>query len=175
MPPHPGKRKLPVHVTNVSQKRVKIDPGPESILFVPHTPYSELKTLVQKEENKINSNRTTRVKIIERNGPQIKHELCNKTPWKRECCSNPDCIACSTVPGSCRKRNLLYKAVCVQCAVAGISSIYWGETHRGWTDRLFEHTKAIEAKNPTYATVRHNQEFNPDSPPNLPSTITAHI
>ena len=155
------KRKRGSEIETSGNKKFKLDPGPETVLFLPHTPHSELKKLVQATEDRLNNNRATKVKIVERNGNKLREVLCNKTPWRSEACSNTECVACCYAPGSCRKRNVLYRAVCVHCGVKGVSSVYWGESHRAWVDRLAEHTHALKTLNPTYATVRHTLEQHP--------------
>ena len=90
-----------------SAKKVKMDPGAESVLFVPYTPYSALQKQVQEAENLINAgSRCTKVKVIERNGSKLSNQLCNNTYWRNESCSNTECIPCIYNPGSCRKVNL---------------------------------------------------------------------
>ena len=153
--------------TQGGNKKIKLNPGPETVLFIPHTPHSTLKQEIQKAESNINSNRATKVKIVERLGNKLSDDLCNKNPWKREQCGNTECVACCYSPGSCRKRNILYKATCVHCATKGVSSIYWGESHRGWQDRLAEHLKALATKNEAYATVRHYSEQHPEATPSF--------
>ena len=63
-PPHPtsGKRKFVNESHDHTSKRVKLNPGPESVLFVPFTPASELKKLVQQSEDIVNNqNRCTKI------------------------------------------------------------------------------------------------------------------
>ena len=116
---------------NQTVKKTRLDPGPETVLFLPHTPHSVLKGLVQSAENRINTSRVTQVKIVERNGKKLSELLCNKTPWRSEVCGNTQCVACCYAKGSCRKRNVLYRTVCVDCGVIGVSSVYLGGDPQG--------------------------------------------
>ena len=124
-------------------QKLKINPGPESVLFVPHTHKSTLKKLVQAEEDRLNNNLATRVKVVERAGNKLKDTLCNKTWWRSEHCGNRECIPCCYSPGSCRRRNVIYRAVCVTCALQCKSSVYLGESSRAWVDRQDEHQKTL--------------------------------
>ena len=117
---------------NINNKKQRIQPSPESILFLPFTPNSCLKKEVQHVEDLINGgSRVTKVRVIERNGLSLSHQLCNKTPWRKDKCQEPTCVPCGTQPGSCRKKNITYRLVCVSCAVSGVSSVYIGETEVG--------------------------------------------
>ena len=51
------------------------------------------------------------------------------------------------------------------CAVKGISSIYWGESHRPWGMRQNEHQNALRTRNLNYATFRHSNEMHPGASP----------
>ena len=148
-----------------NNKKRKYDPGPETILFVPFTPKSELRKQVQEMENQLNAgNKCTKLKVIERNGQSLASQLCNKTPWRQQACQDPLCFPCVTQPGACRKQNVTYRLVCVPCALKGVSSVYIGESHRTWGERAQEHHRAIETGNKNYATVRHHLECHPGQP-----------
>ena len=109
--------------------------------------------------------RCSKIRVVERNGRKLQDLVCNKTPWRNKACPNTSCAPCATVPGSCRRRNLNYRVVCVLCAVKGVSSVYLGESHRTWKDRWAEHQGALDRGNNSYATVRHQAEEHPDLPP----------
>ena len=155
-----------------SSKRQRLDPGPETILFVPYTPNSALRKEIQEVENIINAgDRTSKVKVVERNGVSLENQLCNRTPWRQQECKDKECIPCAGKPGSCRSRNLTYRLVCARCAAGGVSSVYIGETHRAWGDRAREHTRALHSRDKTYATIKHQIEFHPEYEP----AYTYHI
>ena len=111
--------------------------------------------------------RVSKVRIIERNGHTVGQMLMNKSPWKKSKCQNQECVPCVNDPGSCRKRNCVYKIVCVNCALHSVSTIYIGETHRTYADRNFEHTQAIKSLNTAYATVKHHLEHHSDREPHF--------
>ena len=63
-----SKRKQNPDSNTSGNKRIKINPGPESIIFIPFTPKSSLKKEIEIAEKTINAgNRNTRLKVIERN------------------------------------------------------------------------------------------------------------
>ena len=127
-------------------------------------------------ENILNAgNLSTKVRVIERNGLTLGAQLCNRTPWRYEKCSNQECIPCATHPGSCRSKNLTYRLTCVSCAVKGVSSCYIGESHRAWEDRALEHHRAMEKFDRSYATVRHYAEMHPNETPQFTFHKWGHI
>ena len=108
-------------------KKVRWDPGPESVFFVPHTPHGVLRKEIQEAENLVNAgNKVTKVKVVERNGMKIADQLCNRTPWRNEECNNQECIPCIYKPGSCRKRNCVQGSLCDMCSKRHISCLLGG-------------------------------------------------
>ena len=140
-------------------KKIKLPP-PEGVIFVPFSPNSMLRKEIEKVEKIINAgNIHIKLRVVEHYGNKLEEIVCNKTPWKREPCSNmATCAPCAMLPGSCRKTNITYKIVCATCAVKGVSSIYYGESHKTWLDHCGKHQKAVANGNIQYATVRHHLE-----------------
>ena len=109
---------------------------PESVLFVPHTPYGELKKIMQGVDREL-----TKVlkygqnKVVERLGDSLERALCNRAPWRTEPCTRSSCTPCLSKPGSCRQHNVTYSITCNLCAKEGSRVAYWGETRRSWWDR----------------------------------------
>ena len=136
----------------------------ESILFVPYTPYSNLKKAMQNCEDSTSSHRSVcRVRVIERAGPTVGDILTQKHPWKKESCQRADCHPCKSKPGGCRAANVTYKIKCQTCQVEkGKKVHYYGESHRVLYDRAKDHFQALEKKDSTYAVVKHWQESHGD-------------
>ena len=110
----------------------------------------------------INGNsKVGKVRVVERLGSKLNDQLSNKAPWNDSECGNKDCEPCSTQPGHCRKSNITYTVVCVNCALADNKVVYAGETHRAYLDRQQEHRQALATENMAYAPVRHHMEQHP--------------
>ena len=140
----------------------------ESILFIPYTPQSALKKILQQLEKQVTGNkRTGKVRIVERAGPTIADILCNKAPWTSEWCNRQGCKPCEAKPGSCRSLNLVYQIPCLDCKALGKRATYIGETHRSFWDRTQEHLADIRSKNSKNSLVKHWEEVHGDqqSPP----------
>ena len=97
----------------------------ETVLFIPHTPHSELKNLLQEAEDSHNKYAFGWVKFIETVGPKLTEQLSNTAPWRTEKCERHSCPPCKTNPGDCRKRNLTYT---IECNI--FHFLYRGESHR---------------------------------------------
>ena len=103
----------------------------ESILFVPYTPGSRLKKLLQEAEDRLSRGRSTcRVRFIERAGPKIADLLSNKHPWAKESCDKPHCLPCKSKPGSCRASSICYRIKCESCSQKGVKAQYIAESKR---------------------------------------------
>ena len=145
-----------------TRSKPSILPKVESVLFCNYTPFSQLKKLLQAEEDKINGTKTTcRVRVIERAGPKIKDMLSNNKPWLQVQCGK-ECAPCNTKPGQCKTASVTYQIVCINCQEKGQKAIYIGESARTFYDRARDHEKALKAKNTTYGVVRHWQECHSD-------------
>ena len=85
----------------------------ERILFCPYTPNSALKKELQKIEDFMNgTQKTGKVRIVERAGPKMSTLLSNRTPRKKERCGREDCPPCEKKiwilqsPKSCLQDNM---------------------------------------------------------------------
>ena len=106
--------------------------------------------------------KTGKVRIVERAGPKMSTLLSNRTPWKKERCGREDCPPCETKPGSCRTLNPVYKITCLDCASIGKQTHYIGESSRSLYDRTREHVQALRDKNAKYAVTKHWLEAHKD-------------
>ena len=138
--------------------RAEREKQPETVLFIPHTPGSNLKKQVQEKINR--GKKYQNVRVVERQGPKVGSLIINPAPWRREACLKPSCTPCEEKPGSCRARNCVYKITCLLCMDNGLNTLYIGETHRTWGDREADHQKALEDSNTEYGIVKHHSEHH---------------
>ena len=104
MPPQKTfKRKPPNEPTNNTEV------PPETVLFVPYTPRSELKKDIMKAEQNMARSSYGRVKIVETIRPKLNQMLSNTAPWRNKHCGREECVTCPTKPGQCLARNVTYK------------------------------------------------------------------
>ena len=89
----------------------------KSVVFVPHTPGSELAKRLRNEESRVSSITGYRVKIVERTGTQLRRILCKKNPFAGVSCGREKCLVCRNekTAGTCRKRNITYMMACTTC------------------------------------------------------------
>ena len=68
----------------------------EAVLFIPDTPESILKKLLQKaEDDAARLMNTPTVRVVERAGTKIIQEIGDNNPWKKEwCCPRKTCLPC---------------------------------------------------------------------------------
>ena len=85
---------------------------PETVLFIPNTPDSQLKKILQAAEAILNKFSFGRVKVVETLGPKLNQQLSNTSPWKKDPCGRDNCAPCRTKPGQCLSRNVTYHIEC---------------------------------------------------------------
>lgn len=114
--------------------------GHESVLFIPATPRSELKKLVEGEIRESN----WKIKVVERSGTKVKRVLQKNDPFKGERCDNTTCMICNTTrKGNCRRNGITYKMTC-KGDCGGFE--YKGETHKNGFSRGGEHQNELRGK-----------------------------
>ena len=134
----------------------------KSVLFVPHTPGSELAKRLRREEERVSSVAGYRVKIVERTGSQIRRMLCKKNPFSGLPCGREKCLSCrdEKTVGQCRNRNITYMMTCDSCnrkereeevtdtgmVEAQESAAYVEETYWSSYERGREHLTTNEAR-----------------------------
>ena len=83
--------------------------GYNSVIFVPATPKSELKKML--DENVKDSG--IKIKVVEKAGTNVKRILQRSDPFKERNCGREDCIVCSTEgKGPCKAADATYKITC---------------------------------------------------------------
>ena len=124
----------------------------KSYIFVPHTPGSELRKLMQtkEEEMRPGGREKFHIKIIESAGNPLERMLVNVDPFEGNKCEDANCVV-SKNPNNkinCRKNNVGYKIVCKLCllAVEPESTEYDGETGKNMHCRCKEHVSKYNSK-----------------------------
>ena len=123
--------------------------GEESVIFIPATPNSELKSRVEMKvkERKMN------IRIVEKGGTPIKNLLQrSKQIPKNDVCK---CLICESggKPGACRKEGAIYEIKCKEC-----DSSYIGETGRNAYTRVNEHIHDAAEQSKHSVLHRHIEE-----------------
>ena len=66
---------------------------PESVIFVPHTPNSDLKRIIQEADREMTKvMKFGQNKVVERLGSNLGKSLCNRAPWRKEECTRSKCV-----------------------------------------------------------------------------------
>ena len=134
-----------------------------SVLFVEQTPGGELASRFRQAEQSLSEITGFRVKIVERNGTQVKNILHNPNPWAEEACPRPECYPCKTGEKKCCfQRNIVYTNRCIQCKEQGKESIYIGESSRSAFERGSEHINDYEKKLTDSHIYKHQEIGHPE-------------
>ena len=105
----------------------------EAIMFVPATPRSELKKMVQEEV----AESDYKIKVVEQPGTKVKRLLQRNDPFKGKICGDEKCFVCTTTgSGGCRKTGVTYL---VRCKGDCGRFEYKGETHQNTYTRGNKH------------------------------------
>ena len=113
----------------------------ESVMFVPPTPESKLRKLIESEVRKSKF----RIKIVERSGEMIIRSLQKNDPFKESICSKKEkCMVCSNSDGgNCRKTGINYEINCL----GNCQYTYNGQSgHNGFTRGLKHHDDYIHKR-----------------------------
>ena len=115
--------------------------------MVPVTPHGELKRTIEKKAKQAN----LRVKIVEKTGMKLGSYLkkFDRTNQK-QLCTEKDCLVCTNatkVSRKCRIPNIVYKISCKECAKAGITANYYGESSFNGYTRGSKHLENYRSKN----------------------------
>ena len=89
-----------------------------AVMFVQHTPYSELAKRMRSKLDSLEKLGKFKIKLVERAGTKIVDMLHQSDAWNMMDCERDDCIICKTETskkGSCRRRNVLYETFCITC------------------------------------------------------------
>ena len=114
--------------------------GHEAVLFIPATPHSRLKKMVEEEIRGTNF----KIKVVERSGTKVKKILQKNDPFKGGHCGEERCKVCNTTgKGRCRRNGITYKMAC-KADCGGFE--YKGETHGNAYSRGIQHENDLRGK-----------------------------
>ena len=107
-----------------------------SVIFVPATPESSLKRLLDEDVKKSG----LRIRIVEKSGMSVKRVLQRSDPFKKRTCERECCLVCQTGGrGPCDSRGVTYEIKCQTCRQK-----YVGETARSAFTRGKEHLDGMD-------------------------------
>ena len=132
-------QKEPLNQAKNKPNPQKQTPKIEGVMFVPFTGGKLKKILQEIEDSMVKYSTVGRVKIVERAGATLAHQILNQTPWTKEACGRIGCKPCVSKPGSCKKKNLTYTIECIVCKTQGKVAKYHGESSRTFWDRFRDH------------------------------------
>ena len=95
---------------------------PKAVLFVQHTPESELAKDIRRVLNELRPWTNISIKVVERAGERVQDILHKSDPWENRDCGRNDCPTCTAssenekIPfKSCTKRSVVYETWCETC------------------------------------------------------------
>ena len=130
-----------------------------SCIFIPPTPGSDLKKLMQKKEEELRKGgrESFPIKIIETAGKTLEQTLVNNDPFNGHECLDKKCVV-SNNPNpngnknkiNCRRNSICYKITCLLCLQAGKEGVmatnYYGESGKNMHCRAKEHITKFNSK-----------------------------
>ena len=162
---HSGTHKPPGPTSQRSNKVESRQDQIETVIFVPHTPGSELAKLLQEADDSFTKGKGIgRMKIVERGGTKLKDILCRNNPWSTEGCGRgEECFPCKSQPGrdgKCQKEGIVYKITCEECKMRGICAEYVGESSRTGYLRGGEHMDDLRNRSKKSPLWKHCAEHH---------------
>ena len=129
----------------------------KSCIFVPPTPGSELKKLMQskEEEMRAGGREAFPIKIIETAGKTLEQALVNTDPFGGNQCTDEKCVPSKNPQNkiSCRRNGICYRIYCRSCLRAGrpadvtsLCACYYGESAKNMHCRCKEHESKFNSK-----------------------------
>ena len=141
----------------------------KSCIFIPPTPGSKLKKMMQKkeEETRIGGRESWPIKIIETAGRTLEQTLVNTDPFNGNLCSDPKCLPSKDPKNkiNCRRNTVCYRITCLLCLRAGLpahhdcyddAACYFGQSGKNAHCRIKEHVAKFSSKT---AKVREESAF----------------
>ena len=108
--------------TRAGKKAGKPGSSIKSVMFIPHTPHSELARKLRENEHNLERVTGNKVKIVERAEVKLQDLLTGNNPWKGLDCKRENCFLCSSkaltgkgLKRDCRKRGIIYEIKCLSC------------------------------------------------------------
>ena len=124
----------------------------KSCIFVPPTPNSELRKLMQNKEEEMRpgGREGWPIKMIETAGKTLEKSLVKRDPFNGNQCGDKSCIPANNKNNkiSCRRNNIGYRISCKICLLAGKSDggVYIGETGENMHIRIKSHLSKFNSK-----------------------------
>ena len=167
-------------------------PKIRSVIFIPHTPNSELAKELRNKENEMYKITGDKMKIVEKSGNKLEDILTKKDPWRGADCGRANCFLCNTKlitekdkNKDCTKRNIVYEIRCLTCETNEKERIaeicgddekkkeemesnmkvpkYVGETGRSAYERGYEHLDQLASLNKKSHMLRHMLDQHSES------------
>ena len=121
-----------------------------SVIFVPVTPDSRLKRMLEADVRKTD----VKIKVVEKSEVNIKRVLQRSNPFKTDVCGKSDCFVCETSQsGRCEAQGVTYRIECQGCG-----NKYIGETSRSAYTRGKEHLKDLDSATERSVLKNHCNE-----------------
>ena len=129
-----------------------LGPKYKSCIFVPPTPGSELKQLLQQKEVEMRpgGREDWPIKIIETSGKSLERCIVKTDPFNGNQCLDKTCLPAQNKNNkiSCRMNNIGYRIPCKICIKEGKNGIYIGETGENMHVRMKSHLTKFNSKKP---------------------------
>ena len=152
------------------KKKNWLGPFWKSCIFVPPTPGSELKKMMQQkeEETRVGGRENWPIKIIETAGRTLEQTLVNTDPFGGNQCHDAKCLPSKDPKNkiNCRRNNVCYRVTCLLCLKAGspntqhdcydTCTCYFGQSGKNCHCRAKEHVSKFNSKT---AKVREESAF----------------
>ena len=91
-----------------------------SVLFVQHTPRSELAKRIRDKLESLERIGNLKFKVVEKTGSKLEEILHKSDAWNNRDCGRSDCILCASATeeekkGLCKRKNVVYETYCITC------------------------------------------------------------
>ena len=135
----------------------------EAVMFIDATPNSKLAIKCQE----ILTDMNLKIKVVEKSGRSIKSLLCKSYPFDRIPCQN-NCKLCEINPDiNCKLRGVIYRIRCLEDRCIIVPENYEGETSRSIGERVGEHLRKYNEKDPKSILYQHAKEKHNGVLPNI--------
>ena len=133
--------------------------GYDSVMFIPATPNSELRRILQDEAGKSRF----RIRMVEMAGTSLKRNLQRSDPFRGTSCKRGNCAVCTSGgSGRCDRNGVVYKITCGECTMN-----YHGETARNAYSRCGEHRDELRRKSANSVLWKHCVEKHGGTEPDF--------
>ena len=144
----------------------------EGVVFIPHTPNSNLQRALQARENQFSKMQGIKpVRFVEKLGQTLRTLVCRANPWRGKHCKREDCFICNGAMegpgkntgieadpkdlGRCQDQGLVYSIHCVECLNRGDEVHYIGESGRTAYQGGVEHLRGLRDQVDTSPLWKH--------------------